>query len=95
MRIRVLQPIAGEFIDWAPGQIIDVSEDEARVWADGTRAELAPGEQGAPDAPTPLRDFSPHGDDQQETVADAPHDPVSALETLAALETAARLRGGR
>lgn len=39
-RIRILQAISGLDFSWAPGELVDVPDDEAAVWADGDRAEL-------------------------------------------------------
>lgn len=39
-RIRILQAIGGLDFSWAPGELVDVPDDEASVWADGDRAEL-------------------------------------------------------
>ncbi|MFR0354165.1 hypothetical protein [Streptomyces sediminimaris] len=40
-RIRVLEAIAGADFSWAPGDVVDVSDEEAAGWADGHRAVLA------------------------------------------------------
>ncbi|WP_055526011.1 hypothetical protein [Streptomyces graminilatus] len=40
-RIRVLEAIAGADFSWAPGDVVDVSDEEAASWADGHRAVLA------------------------------------------------------
>lgn len=40
-RIRVLEAIAGADFSWAPGDVVEVSEEEAASWADGHRAVLA------------------------------------------------------
>lgn len=40
-RIRVLEAIAGADFSWAPGDVVDVSDEEADTWADGHRAVLA------------------------------------------------------
>lgn len=40
-RIRVIEAIAGADFSWAPGDVVEVSEEEAASWADGHRAELA------------------------------------------------------
>ncbi|MBD0837374.1 hypothetical protein [Streptomyces sp. TRM68416] len=51
-RIRVLQGISGAAFSWAPGELVDLPDDEAAVWVDGERAELVddeePGAQAAP-----------------------------------------------
>ncbi|MFC5217329.1 hypothetical protein [Streptomyces coerulescens] len=47
-RIRVLEAIAGADFSWAPGDVVDVSEEEAASWADGHRAALVDGEDGVP-----------------------------------------------
>ena len=40
-RIRVLEAIAGADFSWAPGDVVDISDEEAATWADGHRAVLA------------------------------------------------------
>jgi hypothetical protein len=40
-RIRVLEAIAGADFSWAPGDVVDVTDEEAESWADGHRAVLA------------------------------------------------------
>lgn len=40
-RIKVLEAIAGSDFSWAPGDVVDVSGEEAASWADGHRAVLA------------------------------------------------------
>jgi len=40
-RIRVLEAIAGSDFSWSPGDIVEVSDEEAAAWADGHRAVLA------------------------------------------------------
>ncbi|WP_392967176.1 hypothetical protein [Streptomyces sp. LN245] len=44
-RIRVLEAIAGDDFAWTPGDLIDLPDDQAAVWADGHRAELADGQE--------------------------------------------------
>ncbi|MEU1478888.1 hypothetical protein [Streptomyces sp. NPDC005760] len=39
-RIRVLEAIAGADFSWAPGDVVEVSDEAAEAWADGHRAEL-------------------------------------------------------
>ncbi|EGX60096.1 hypothetical protein SZN_09246 [Streptomyces zinciresistens K42] len=39
--IRVLEAIAGADFSWVPGDVVEVSEEEAASWADGHRAVLA------------------------------------------------------
>ncbi|WP_320784194.1 hypothetical protein [Streptomyces sp. CRN 30] len=39
-RIRVLEAIAGADFAWSPGDVVDVDDDAAAVWADGYRAVL-------------------------------------------------------
>lgn len=40
-RIRVLEAIAGADFSWAPGDVVELSDEEAASWADGHRAVLA------------------------------------------------------
>ncbi|WP_262058522.1 hypothetical protein [Streptomyces sp. STR69] len=44
-RIRVLEAIAGADFSWAPGDVVEVSEEAATSWADGHRAVLVDGGQ--------------------------------------------------
>ncbi|MFM9542321.1 hypothetical protein [Streptomyces turgidiscabies] len=39
--IRVLEAIAGADFSWAPGDVVEVTDEEAASWADGHRAVLA------------------------------------------------------
>lgn len=39
-RIRVLEAIAGADFSWAPGDVVEVSDEAAASWADGHRAVL-------------------------------------------------------
>ena len=43
-RVRILQAVAGEDFSWMPGDEIDMSARDAKVWADGFRGELVRGE---------------------------------------------------
>lgn len=44
-RVRMLVGISGDDFGWHPGQIVDMTADEAAKWADGERAVYArPGE---------------------------------------------------
>ncbi|MCL6733294.1 hypothetical protein [Streptomyces neyagawaensis] len=52
-RIKVLEAIAGPDFSWSPGDIVNVSEEDAASWADGHRAVLLddgqePGDESAP-----------------------------------------------
>ncbi|MFJ2178891.1 hypothetical protein ACIOHE_39110 [Streptomyces sp. NPDC087851] len=45
-RIRILEAVAGADFSWLPGDIVDLPEEQAAVWADGhraVRADYAPG----------------------------------------------------
>ncbi|MFC8361135.1 hypothetical protein ACFUIY_14830 [Streptomyces griseorubiginosus] len=44
-RIRVLEAIAGADFSWAPGDVVEVSDEAAEAWADGHRAELVDEDQ--------------------------------------------------
>lgn len=46
-RIRVLQAVGGLDFSWAPGDVVEVDEAAAAVWADGVRADLVDGPQVA------------------------------------------------
>ncbi|MEU6010933.1 hypothetical protein [Streptomyces sp. NPDC047453] len=45
-RIRVLEAVAGADFSWAPGDVVEVSEEAAASWADGHRAVLADDDGG-------------------------------------------------
>ncbi|MEV4974445.1 hypothetical protein [Streptomyces scopuliridis] len=50
-RIRILEAIAGADFSWTPGDLVDLSEDQADRWADGHRAvrvDDAPTDSSAP-----------------------------------------------
>lgn len=38
-RIRVLQPVGGVDFSWAPGDVVELDDESAAMWADGIRAE--------------------------------------------------------
>lgn len=46
-RIKVLEAIAGDDFSWSPGDVVELSEEQAAVWADGHRAERADGEDAS------------------------------------------------
>lgn len=39
-RVRMLTSVAGAHRSWAPGELVDMTPEEAAVWADGVRGEL-------------------------------------------------------
>ena len=39
-RIRILQAVGGTDFSWAPGDEVEVDDEQATAWADGERAEL-------------------------------------------------------
>lgn len=39
-RVRMLTSVAGEHTLWEEGQEIDMTPEQAKVWADGVRGEL-------------------------------------------------------
>lgn len=39
-RIRILQAVGGVDFSWAPGDEVDLDDEQATAWADGERAEL-------------------------------------------------------
>lgn len=54
--IRLLQSVSGMDFTWSPGDLVDLPEDQARVWADGVRAEFVEPEASAePEAPAKAR----------------------------------------
>lgn len=50
--IRVLQAVSGLDFSWAPGELVDLDDEQAATWADGLRAELVD-ELPATDTPAP------------------------------------------
>lgn len=42
-RVRMLTSVAGEHTLWEAGEEVDMTPDQARVWADGVRGELVRG----------------------------------------------------
>ncbi|MFJ1581559.1 hypothetical protein [Streptomyces sp. NPDC088182] len=52
-RIRILEAVAGADFSWAPGDLVDLPEDQADSWADGHRAECVD------DAPADSRVLGP------------------------------------
>ncbi|MCX4504324.1 hypothetical protein [Streptomyces anulatus] len=40
-RVKILTAIGGLGFSWQPGQIIDLPDEQAVLWADGVRAEFA------------------------------------------------------
>ncbi|MFE9923274.1 hypothetical protein ACFYQA_17315 [Streptomyces sp. NPDC005774] len=63
--IRVLQAIGGLDFSWAPGDLVDLPDEEAAKWADGIRAEFAdqaPPTPVTPAPPTPADDDPPPAD---------------------------------
>ncbi|MFC9700926.1 hypothetical protein ACFTWD_09570 [Streptomyces sp. NPDC056943] len=57
--IRVLEAVAGADFSWAPGDIVEVSEEAAAVWADGHRAVLADEDGAAVPASSERRHLVP------------------------------------
>lgn len=50
-RLRILQAVSGADFSWAPGDLIDVDDDQAAVWADGERAVLVDDQDQGGEAP--------------------------------------------
>ncbi|WP_228915914.1 hypothetical protein [Streptomyces sp. DH20] len=77
--IRVLQAIGGLDFSWAPGDLVDLPDDEAAKWADGHRAELV--DQDPPPAPvnddpkTPADTDPPADPDDPDDPGDQDDDP--------------------
>lgn len=46
-RIRILEAISGADFSWQPGDVVDLVEEQAAVWADGHRAERVEGDGAA------------------------------------------------
>ena len=40
-KIRALVAVAGHDFSWTPGEVYEVSDEDAEKWADGYRAEMA------------------------------------------------------
>lgn len=68
-RIRVLEAIAGDDFSWSPGDVVDVSEDEALAWADGHRAVRA--DEGAVSEPVEFAPVVTTADGVELVVVDA------------------------
>jgi hypothetical protein len=66
--IRVLQAIGGLDFSWAPGDLVELPDDEAAKWADGYRAELVDDHPPA----SPVTNDPPAPDDGQ-----APTEPTN------------------
>lgn len=49
--VRILEGVAGSDFSWVPGEIVEMSEEDAVKWADGYRAERV--EQADPPRPDP------------------------------------------
>ncbi len=71
-KVRILTSVAGADIAWSAGEIVDMPEEQAAVWADGVRAERVarrPAESATvtpPEAAVPAR--------RENTMASAPED---------------------
>ena len=39
-RVRMLTSIAGPYSQWDEGEVVDMTPEEANVWADGVRGEV-------------------------------------------------------
>lgn len=39
-RVRMLTSVAGQYFQWDEGDEVDMTPEEANVWADGVRGEL-------------------------------------------------------
>ncbi|MFE2555972.1 hypothetical protein ACFXGT_08040 [Streptomyces sp. NPDC059352] len=57
--IRVLEAVAGADFSWAPGDVVEVSEEAAAVWADGHRAVFADDDGAAVPASSERRHLVP------------------------------------
>lgn len=51
-RIKVLEAIAGSDFSWSPGDLVDLPDKEAAVWADGHRAVLADDQEHSEQVPS-------------------------------------------
>lgn len=51
-KIRMLQAVSGLDFSWAPGELVDLDDEQAAAWADGVRAELVD-ELAIEDGPVP------------------------------------------
>ncbi|WP_327403828.1 hypothetical protein OG194_29605 [Streptomyces sp. NBC_01288] len=88
-RIRVLEAIAGSDFSWAPGDVVEVSEEEAASWADGHRAVLADDgqEQGGEPQPSAVH--------QEPLVVGEDGEPLEVLaSTLEEIEPSGGVEGG-
>lgn len=88
-RIRVLEAIAGADFSWSPGDVVEVSEEEAASWADGHRAVLAD------DGQEPGGATSPAAVHQEPLIVDEDGQPLEVLAaTVEDLEPSAGVEGG-
>ncbi|MEV0470214.1 hypothetical protein [Streptomyces prunicolor] len=88
-RIRVLEAIAGADFSWAPGDVVELSEEAATSWADGHRAVLADDGQEQDGEPQPS---AVH---QEPLVVGADGEPLQVLAaTLEEIEPTDGVEGG-
>ncbi|MFJ4990065.1 hypothetical protein ACIP9H_40495 [Streptomyces sp. NPDC088732] len=73
-RIRVLEGVAGDDFSWAPGDLVDLPDDEAAAWADGHRAQWADAEPEAGRVEAHPRVVTTNGDEL--VVVEAVVEPV-------------------
>lgn len=102
-RIRILQGVSGLDFSWAPGDVVDLDDDAAALWADGYRAQYddtpptpAPDDQAPaadPDPESPGPDDTPVFDPGEHPVKDVvaylEGDTVTAEETARVLDAEA------
>lgn len=80
--VRILQGVSGDDFSWTPGQVVDMSAEDASKWADGYRGELVRGEQ--PETPERSRPTPER--------AERPESPAAKPETTASRSRASRTR---
>jgi hypothetical protein len=39
-QVRMLTSVAGPHMNWDEGEIVDMSPEDAKIWADGVRGEI-------------------------------------------------------
>jgi hypothetical protein len=88
-RIRILEAIAGADFSWAPGDVVEVSEEAAASWADGHRAVRAD------DGQDPDSGRVPSAVHQEPLVVDEDGQALDVLAaTLEEIEPSAGVEGG-
>lgn len=83
--VRILQGVSGDDFSWTPGEVVDMSAEDASKWADGYRAELVRGEEA--ETPERSRPAPERAEEPEASQAEA------KPETTAVTSRATRTRG--